>query len=122
MKHASNFVTGGATLLLVVLLCVFTGGCAHYPETPPLAQVGTGGYRPANVTRPGQFDDLLIVLAISGGGMHAALPASKLGPFPRATGHRYTDGPDVVDTGRPNLTGCGGAGSAVARSGRPAPA
>jgi hypothetical protein len=44
MKHASSLITVGTTFLLT-LLCVFTGGCAHYPETPPLEQVGTGGYR-----------------------------------------------------------------------------
>jgi hypothetical protein len=40
--------------------------------TPQLERVGAPGYRLADVTRPGQSDDLLVVLAISGGGMRAA--------------------------------------------------
>lgn len=74
MKQTSSvpsFVTVGPTLLLA-LLCAFTAGCAHYPETPQLEQVSTDGYRFTNVTRPDQSDDLLVVLAISGGGMRAA--------------------------------------------------
>jgi NTE family protein len=53
-------------------LCVFASGCAHWPATPPLELAGAPGYRFAEVTRPGQSDDLLVVLAISGGGMRAA--------------------------------------------------
>lgn len=78
MKQAEKFwqanmkQTSRGTTLLLALLCVFTAGCAHYPETPKLEQVSTDGYRLANVTRPGQSDDMLVVLAISGGGMRAA--------------------------------------------------
>ena len=53
-------------------LCVFAGGCAHWPATPRLEQAGAPGYRLAEATRPGQSDDLLVVLAISGGGTRAA--------------------------------------------------
>jgi NTE family protein len=56
---------------LLAALCVCTGGCAQWPVTPRLEQVGAPSYRPA-ATRPGQSDDLLMVLAISGGGMRAA--------------------------------------------------
>jgi NTE family protein len=46
-------------------------GCTHWPATPRLEQVGAPSYSPA-VKRPGQSDDLLVVLAISGGGTRAA--------------------------------------------------
>jgi NTE family protein len=59
-------------LVLAATVCGVAGGCAHWPPTPPLAQVGVPGYRLAEATRPGQSDDLLVVLAISGGGMRAA--------------------------------------------------
>ncbi|NTW68035.1 MAG: patatin-like phospholipase family protein, partial [Nitrospirae bacterium] len=51
---------------------VFAGGCAHWPTTPKLEQAGVPGYRLAEAPRPGQSDDLLVVLAISGGGTRAA--------------------------------------------------
>ena len=58
---------------LAAALCVLAGGCAHWPATPRLEQVGVPGYRPAAAPRrPGQSDDLLVVLAISGGGTRAA--------------------------------------------------
>ena len=57
---------------LLTSLCVFAGGCAHWPATPRLEKAGEPGYRLADVTRPGQSDDLLVVLAISGGGTRAA--------------------------------------------------
>ena len=60
------------TVTLLAVLCLFAGGCAHWPATPRLEQAGAPGYRLAEVTRPGQSDDLLVVLAISGGGMRAA--------------------------------------------------
>ena len=47
-------------------------GCAHWPATPRLDQAGAPGYRVGEVTRPGQSDDLLLILAISGGGTRAA--------------------------------------------------
>lgn len=71
MKLNSIFTVVCAVTLLATL-CVFAGGCAHWPATPRLAQVGAPGYRLAEVTRPGQSDDLLVVLTISGGGMRAA--------------------------------------------------
>jgi len=57
---------------VIAFLAVFAGGCAHWPATPRLEQAGAPGYRFGEVTRPGQSDDLLVVLAISGGGMRAA--------------------------------------------------
>jgi len=57
---------------LLAFLAVFAGGCAHWPATPRLEQAGAPGYRFGEVTRPGQSDDLLVILAISGGGTRAA--------------------------------------------------
>jgi NTE family protein len=71
MKLNSIFALACAVTLLAAL-CVFAGGCAHWPATPRLERAGAPGYRFAEVTRPGQSDDLLVVLAISGGGMRAA--------------------------------------------------
>ena len=61
-----------ALAALSASFCVFAGGCAHWPETPRLEQAGAPGYRLAEVTRPGQSDELLVILAMSGGGTRAA--------------------------------------------------
>lgn len=53
-------------------LALLAGGCAHWPPTPPLETAGAPGYRAGESPRPGQSDDLLVVLAISGGGTRAA--------------------------------------------------
>jgi NTE family protein len=71
MKPNPIFTLMNAVALLTSL-CVFAVGCAHWPATPRLEQAGAPGYRLAEVTRPGQSDDLLVVLAISGGGTRAA--------------------------------------------------
>ncbi len=56
----------------MTVLCAFTAGCAHWPATPRLEQAGAPGYRIDEVTRSGQSDDLLVIVAISGGGTRAA--------------------------------------------------
>ena len=71
MKPSSIF-TSSCAVALLASLCVFGGGCAHWPATPKLEQAGVPGYRLAEAPRPGQSDDLLVVLAISGGGTRAA--------------------------------------------------
>ena len=71
VKLNSTFALARAVTLSAVL-CVFAGGCAHWPATPRLEQAGEPGYRLAEVIRPGQSDDLLVILAISGGGTRAA--------------------------------------------------
>ena len=71
MKLNSNFAFVCAATLLAAL-CIFFGGCAHWPATPRLEQAGAPGYRLAEVAPPGQSDDLLVILAISGGGTRAA--------------------------------------------------
>jgi NTE family protein len=60
----------GSLLLLSFLALV--SGCAHWPATPRLAQAGTPGYRFGETVRSGQSDDLLVILAMSGGGTRAA--------------------------------------------------
>jgi NTE family protein len=70
MKPDSTFTL--ACVALLTSLCLFAAGCAHWPATPRLEQAGAPGYRLGEVTRPGQSDDLLVVLAISGGGTRAA--------------------------------------------------
>ena len=60
------------SVALLAILGVLACGCAHWPATPRLERAGAPGYRLAEVTRPGQSDEMLVVLAISGGGMRAA--------------------------------------------------
>src|SRR5512139_2219736 len=71
MKRNSIFASA-CTVTLLAALCAFAGGCAHWPATPRLEQAGAPGYRFGEVSRPGQSDDLLVILAISGGGTRAA--------------------------------------------------
>ncbi len=71
MKLNSMFASV-CTSILIAAIGVFAGGCAHWPATPRLEQAGAPGYRLTDVVRPGQSDDLLVVLAISGGGTRAA--------------------------------------------------
>ena len=71
MKRNSIFALA-CTVTLLAAFCAFASGCAHWPATPRLEQAGAPGYRFGEVTRPGQSDDLLVILAISGGGTRAA--------------------------------------------------
>jgi NTE family protein len=71
MKLDSTFASARAVTLSAAF-CAFAGGCAHWPATPLLAQAGAPGYRFGEVIRPGQSDDLLVILAFSGGGTRAA--------------------------------------------------
>ena len=57
----------------LVLAAVAFAGCAHWPETAPLARHDPGaGYRLENVRRAGQSEEVLLFLAFSGGGTRAA--------------------------------------------------
>jgi len=69
LKTVLSFVS---SVVSAVVICALAGGCAHWPATPRLEQVSPAGYRLANVEKPGQSEDILVVLAISGGGMRAA--------------------------------------------------
>ena len=56
-----------------IISALLARGCAHYPVNAPLAAVNPNtGYRFENATRQTNSDDLLLVLAFSGGGMRAA--------------------------------------------------
>ena len=59
---------------LPVLSAILLGGCASYPVNPPLQQLNEEtGYRLATRTLgPKNSDDLFVVMALSGGGKHAA--------------------------------------------------
>src|SRR5262245_806356 len=56
----------------VVASVVLASGCAHWPATPRLEAAGAPGYRLGDAAHAGRSDDLLVVLAISGGGTRAA--------------------------------------------------
>jgi NTE family protein len=71
MKPSSIFAVA-RTFILVALPGLFVCGCAHWPATPRLVQAGAPGYRMDEAIRPDQSDDLLVILAISGGGTRAA--------------------------------------------------
>lgn len=63
--------SGTTALILLAALCLL-GACAHWPATPPLEMAGVPGYRLADAPRSERADDLLVVVAISGGGTRAA--------------------------------------------------
>jgi hypothetical protein len=69
MNIQSRFALARAAL--VAALCVLAG-CAHWPPTPRLERAGTPGYRIDETARSGRSDDLLVILAFSGGGTRAA--------------------------------------------------
>jgi len=61
-----------ARLILVLILACAAAGCAHWPPTPRLEQAGAPGYRVDESSRAGQSDDMLVIVAMSGGGTRAA--------------------------------------------------
>jgi NTE family protein len=71
MDIASVFNQARAVAVSLAL-AAFTAGCAHWPTTPRLDRAGSPGYRLSDVTQAGRSDDLLVVLAMSGGGTRAA--------------------------------------------------
>ena len=68
----NSIITVTCSVILLAALCMFASGCAHWPATPRLEQVGAHGYGRPEVSRPGQSDDMLVIVAISGGGIRAA--------------------------------------------------
>jgi NTE family protein len=68
----SSILSSACAVILLTACCLFAAGCAHWPATPRLEKAGVPGYRVDEATRSGQSDDLLVVLAISGGGTRAA--------------------------------------------------
>ena len=61
-----------ARSILASILAGALAGCAHWPATPRLEHAGAPGYRVDESSRPGQSDDMLVILAMSGGGTRAA--------------------------------------------------
>lgn len=61
-------------LIFIVSLTAFTaGGCAHYKANPFLKGVSPeSGYRLKNLAQSERSDQLILVLAFSGGGTRAA--------------------------------------------------
>jgi NTE family protein len=57
---------------VIVSFALIASGCAHWPSTPRLEKADEPGYRVGEGARPGQSDDLLVILAMSGGGTRAA--------------------------------------------------
>lgn len=64
-------ITAARSVLAALLICATTG-CAHWPATPKLEHAGAPGYRVGESSRSGQSDDLLLIVAMSGGGTRAA--------------------------------------------------
>src|SRR6478752_46306 len=64
--------TSAGVSALLMFLGALAGGCAHWPATPRLEQAGAPGYRVDDSARRGQSDDLLVIVAMSGGGTRAA--------------------------------------------------
>jgi len=64
--------TSAGVSALLMSLGALAGGCAHWPATPRLEQAGAPGYRVDDSARRGQSDELLVFLAMSGGGTRAA--------------------------------------------------
>ena len=59
--------------ILLVTAALLVGGCAHYPVNAPLAAADArGGYRFEKAAPQTNSDDLLLILAFSGGGTRAA--------------------------------------------------
>ena len=83
-----------------ILLCLFTLACAHYPVNPPLEDIDriTAKARERESRERSESDQLLLILAFSGGGTRAA--ALSYGvlealnkvevPFEQSAGHTIT--------------------------------
>ena len=59
------------TILALAFACTLAA-CAHWTPAPKLEQAGIPGYRPGDAPQSGKSDDLLVILAMSGGGTRAA--------------------------------------------------
>src|SRR3954467_7273605 len=71
MRIGMRLTSAGVSGLLLSLAAL-AGGCAHWPATPRLEQAGAPGYRVDESARPRQSDDVLVIVAMSGGGTRAA--------------------------------------------------
>ena len=87
-----------------LLLALLTSGCAHYPVNAPQAKVNPAvGYRFQNAVTQTNADDLLLMLAFSGGGLRATalsygvleqLAKTQVGPAGHE--HRLLDDAEIV--------------------------
>ena len=59
-------------ILVLVAVVTLASRRARWPATPRLEKAGAAGYRLSEVARPGQSDDVVVVLAFSGGGIRAS--------------------------------------------------
>ena len=65
-------VKGGLKLLFILMVGI-CGGCAHYPDNPPLSAISPStGYRYSVVRQQPMRDKPFVILALSGGGTRAA--------------------------------------------------
>jgi len=66
----------GQWLGIALLVSALTGsGCAHFPVNAPLAAGDAPGYRFRNASSPTNSEELLFLVAFSGGGMRASAVA-----------------------------------------------
>lgn len=66
----------GQWLGMALLVSALTGsGCAHFPVNAPLAAGDAPGYRFCNSSSPTNSEELLLLVAFSGGGMRASAVA-----------------------------------------------
>src|SRR2546425_550538 len=87
-------------------IALFASGCAHYPINAPLAAVdGRTGYRFENTAFSTNSDDLLLMLAFSGGGTRAAAldygvleELARTGVGPPSEQHRLLDEVDLISS------------------------
>ncbi|PYV68335.1 MAG: hypothetical protein DMG96_36700 [Acidobacteria bacterium] len=87
-------------------IALFASGCAHYPVNAPLAAVdGRTGYRFENTAFSTNSDDLLLMLAFSGGGARAAAldygvleELARTGVGPPSQQHRLLDEVDLISS------------------------
>ena len=98
-----SFKQSASVLLVLVLL---GSGCAHHPINAPLAVVdGRTGYRFENTAFSTNSDDLLLMLAFSGGGTRAAAldfgvleELARTGVGPPSAQHRLLDEVDLISS------------------------
>jgi NTE family protein len=91
---------------VLVVVALFTGGCAHYPVNSPQAAVDPQkGYRFQNLGSSTNSRELLLMLSFSGGGTRAAalsygvleeLARTEVGPPCRR--HRLLDDVDLISS------------------------
>jgi NTE family protein len=98
-----NLALTSLAFVAIVLSC---GGCAHYPVNAPLPTLDARtGYRFQNTASPTNSEELLLMLAFSGGGTRAAALAygvleelAKIQVGPAHRPHRLLDEVDLISS------------------------